>query len=164
MLHCYSSICNNNNNNNKKDLSHRSSKQSIYSIIYSVSSNVTISALVPLFVFETLLRVVVLVLSLLPMSDASAAEQRWFPLESNPQLMNEYVAKLGLDTTKYQFWNVYSCQDWALDMVPQPVAAVILLYPLTQKQQAASKQQDQLVAAAEQLKKQQHLVYQTTHS
>ena len=27
----------------------------------------------------------------------------WLPLESNPDVMNEYVAKMGLDITKVQF-------------------------------------------------------------
>lgn len=97
------------------------------------------------------------------MSDASGDKhQRWFPLESNPQLMNDYVAKLGFDTTQYQFCDVYSCEDWALDMVPQPVAAVILLYPLNEKQHAASpqqqqqqQQQDQQLAAAVAVEEQQ---------
>eukprot|EP00429_Kryptoperidinium_foliaceum_P002571 CAMPEP_0176019550 /NCGR_PEP_ID=MMETSP0120_2-20121206/9447_1 /TAXON_ID=160619 /ORGANISM="Kryptoperidinium foliaceum, Strain CCMP 1326" /LENGTH=236 /DNA_ID=CAMNT_0017352627 /DNA_START=157 /DNA_END=867 /DNA_ORIENTATION=- len=59
--------------------------------------------------------------------------QKWFPLESNPQLINEYVRKLGFDTSLYEFCDVFSTEDWALDMIPQPVAAVLLLYPLTPK-------------------------------
>lgn len=60
-------------------------------------------------------------------------EQRWFPLESNPDLINDYIRKLGFQTDlgQQQFVDVLSTDDWALDMVPQPVHAVILLYPLT---------------------------------
>ena len=61
---------------------------------------------------------------------------RWFPLESNPPLLNAYISKLGFDTSKYQFVDVFSTEDWALDMVPQPVAAVIMLYPITEPQEA----------------------------
>ena len=61
---------------------------------------------------------------------------RWFPLESNPPLLNSYISKLGFDTSKYQFVDVFSTEDWALDMVPQPVAAVIMLYPITEPQEA----------------------------
>lgn len=65
---------------------------------------------------------------------AENTKQRWFPLESNPDLMNDYVRKMGFDTDLYQFYDVFSTEDWALEMIPQPVAAVIMLYPLTDKQ------------------------------
>jgi ubiquitin carboxyl-terminal hydrolase L3 len=64
-------------------------------------------------------------------------EQRWFPLESNPTLMNSYISKLGFSTDEYRFIDVYSTEDWALDMIPQPVVAVLVLYPLTEKMEAA---------------------------
>ena len=82
-------------------------------------------------------------------ADAKKQQQRWFPLESNPQLMNDYVAKLGFDTNLYQFCDVYSTEDWALDMVPQPVAAVLLLYPLTDQQEAASAATDKFATQQE---------------
>jgi ubiquitin carboxyl-terminal hydrolase L3 len=64
---------------------------------------------------------------------ANNGKQKWFPLESNPQLINDYIRKLGFDTSLYEFCDVFSTEDWALDMIPQPVAAVLLLYPLTEK-------------------------------
>lgn len=70
------------------------------------------------------------------MSSTDGRQQKWFPLESNPQLMNDYVAKLGFDTDLYRFCDVFSTEEWALSMVPQPVAAVVLLYPLTDKQES----------------------------
>ena len=57
--------------------------------------------------------------------------KRWFPLESNPEVMSKYVAELGLDTSVYEFHDVFSTEDWALSMVPRPVVAVLLLFPLT---------------------------------
>jgi Ubiquitin carboxyl-terminal hydrolase, family 1 len=64
--------------------------------------------------------------------------QRWFPLESNPALMNDYVDTLGFDVhgSGHEFVDVFSTEDWALDMIPQPVAAVLVLYPLTDRQLA----------------------------
>ena len=64
--------------------------------------------------------------------------QRWFPLESNPALMNDYVDKLGFDVqaSGHEFVDVFSTEEWALDMIPQPVAAVLVLYPLTDPQLA----------------------------
>jgi ubiquitin carboxyl-terminal hydrolase L3 len=61
--------------------------------------------------------------------------QKWFPLESNPELVNEYIRKLGFNTQLgYEFVDVFSTEDWALQMIPQPVLAVIMLYPLTKVQ------------------------------
>ena len=61
---------------------------------------------------------------------------KWFPLESNPQLINKYIANLGFDTSLYEFVDVFSTDDWAIDMIPQPVAAVVMLYPITAKQES----------------------------
>ena len=38
--------------------------------------------------------------------------------------MNSYIQKMGVDTSKLQFCEVLSLDDWALDMVPRPVTAV----------------------------------------
>lgn len=69
---------------------------------------------------------------------SGAEKQRWFPLESNPTLINDYIQKLGFDTSLYEFVDVFSTEDWALDMIPQPVAAVLMLYPLTEKQESST--------------------------
>ena len=78
-------------------------------------------------------------------SSNKASKKKWFPLESNPSLMNDYVEKLGFDTSLYHFTDVFSTEEWALGMIPQPVAAVLMLYPLTpvqleheQKEKAAA--------------------------
>ncbi len=59
------------------------------------------------------------------------AHKTWFPLESNPTVMNSYMRKLGMNTDKYTFHDVYSTEDWALEMVPRPVIAVLMLFPIT---------------------------------
>ncbi len=61
------------------------------------------------------------------------AAKHWFPLESNPEVMNVYVEKMGLDISKYSFQDVYSTEDWALEMVSRPVVSVIMLYPIKEK-------------------------------
>ena len=63
-------------------------------------------------------------------------KQRWFPLESNPDLLNKYISKFGFDTSLYEFVDVFSTESWALEMIPQPVAAVMVLYPITDNQEA----------------------------
>jgi len=60
--------------------------------------------------------------------------QKWFPLESNPVLMNDYIGKLGFHSDLYNFVDVFATEDWALEMIAKPVVAVIFLYPLTEKQ------------------------------
>jgi len=74
----------------------------------------------------------------------SSSKKRWFPLESNPALINSYIQKLGYDTSLYEFVDVFSTEDWALDMIAQPVAAVLMLYPLTKQQ--TSNTADDVVA------------------
>ena len=54
----------------------------------------------------------------------------WFPLESNPAVMNDYVKSLGVNTDKFCFQDVLSTEEWDLEMIPQPVVAVIMLFPI----------------------------------
>jgi len=62
------------------------------------------------------------------------AEKRWFPLESNPEVINSFVKKLGMDTATFSFCDVLSTEDWALDMIQGPVLAVLFLFPLKESQ------------------------------
>lgn len=57
-------------------------------------------------------------------------EKSWIPLESNPAILNRYMSTLGVDISKYSFFDVLSTEDWALDMIPQPVCAVVALFPV----------------------------------
>ncbi len=36
---------------------------------------------------------------------------------------------MGFDISVFKFQDVLSVEDWALDMVPKPVTAVLMLYP-----------------------------------
>eukprot|EP00579_Thalassiosira_antarctica_P013839 CAMPEP_0201928828 /NCGR_PEP_ID=MMETSP0903-20130614/21790_1 /ASSEMBLY_ACC=CAM_ASM_000552 /TAXON_ID=420261 /ORGANISM="Thalassiosira antarctica, Strain CCMP982" /LENGTH=259 /DNA_ID=CAMNT_0048467427 /DNA_START=22 /DNA_END=801 /DNA_ORIENTATION=+ len=62
-----------------------------------------------------------------------AQEKQWFPLESNPALLNQYISKLGFQTDINEFTDVFSTEPWALDMVPKPVSAVVVCFPMTEK-------------------------------
>lgn len=64
---------------------------------------------------------------------------KWLPLESNPDLLNKYLDKIGFDTTIYSFCDVFSLEDWALDMIPSGTVAVMFLYPLTEKQESHNR-------------------------
>lgn len=76
----------------------------------------------------------------------STMGKKWFPLESNPTLLNSFIAKLGFDTSIYSFTDVFSTEDWALDMIPQGTTAVVFLYPLTKVQEDhRSSEQEELM-------------------
>lgn len=62
--------------------------------------------------------------------------KKWFPLESNPDVMNSYASKMGLDVTQYAFTDVFSTEDWALAMVPRPVVGVVMLFPIKEASEA----------------------------
>ncbi|RLN87461.1 hypothetical protein BBJ28_00017191, partial [Nothophytophthora sp. Chile5] len=63
------------------------------------------------------------------MSEEKRAK-RWFPLESNPEVMTAYVKKMGFPTDQFSFCDVMSTEEWALGMVPSPVVAVLMLFPI----------------------------------
>jgi len=59
-------------------------------------------------------------------------EQRWLPIESNPQVMNQFLHKMGMPTL-WAMTDVYGLDDMLLDMLPQPVVALMLLFPINDK-------------------------------
>lgn len=69
--------------------------------------------------------------------------KKWLPLESNPEVLNDFVSKLGYDTSKYSFCDVFGLDEELLQMVPQPVVAVLFLFPVTKESEAAKEAEDQ---------------------
>ncbi len=37
--------------------------------------------------------------------------KKWLPLESNPDVLNDFVSKLGYDTSKYSFCDVFGLDE-----------------------------------------------------
>ncbi|GAA5886286.1 hypothetical protein JCM16303_003751 [Sporobolomyces ruberrimus] len=77
------------------------------------------------------------------------SEQRWLPLESNPQSFNAWSASLGLETSPsaggYSFQDVFGLDEDCLSWVKQPVKAVLMLFPITKEYEEMRIQQDKQV-------------------
>ncbi|KAK7882373.1 hypothetical protein WMY93_028547 [Mugilogobius chulae] len=67
---------------------------------------------------------------------------RWLPLESNPEVMTTFLNRLGMKPT-WQFGDVYGLDPELLCMVPRPVCAVLLLFPITEKYEAFKQRRKQ---------------------
>ncbi|CAI2728449.1 unnamed protein product [Schistosoma spindalis] len=55
---------------------------------------------------------------------------RWIPLEANPQVLNEYMNKLGVVEESWKFIDIFSLDDDMLAFVPEPVIGLLFLYPV----------------------------------
>lgn len=66
---------------------------------------------------------------------------RWLPLESNPEVMSKFLNSLGMKPT-WQFGDVYGLDPELLNMVPRPVCAVLLLFPITEKYEAFKQEEE----------------------
>lgn len=68
--------------------------------------------------------------------------KRVIPLESNPEIFNSLAQKIGLTPVLF-FHDVYSLSEPDLvALLPQPVMAVIMLFPITKGYEEYRKQED----------------------
>lgn len=56
----------------------------------------------------------------------------WIPLESNPEVMNEFLGKIGVPNN-LQICDIFGFEPDLLEMVPKPVKAVLLLFPVSRQ-------------------------------
>lgn len=68
--------------------------------------------------------------------------KRWLPLESNPDVLNTFSSKLGLNVVDYAFCDIYGLDEELLAMVSQPVLAVLMLFPVTDASEKAKAEED----------------------
>lgn len=68
------------------------------------------------------------------------------PIESNPEVINAYIEKLGFPTALYKAYDVLSTEDWALEMVPRPVVGVVMLFPIKAASEAHRKEEAERIA------------------
>jgi len=66
--------------------------------------------------------------------------KKWLPLEANPDVMTEYVKNLGGPEGLY-FVDVLSIEDWALNMITEPIYALILLFPINKARELFEEKQ-----------------------
>ncbi|KAK5777511.1 hypothetical protein PVK06_045478 [Gossypium arboreum] len=72
----------------------------------------------------------------------SSSAKRWLPLEANPDVMNQFLWGLGLPENEAECCDVYGLEDELLAMVPQPVLAVLFLFPITSQTEEERLGQD----------------------
>ncbi|KAJ3745567.1 peptidase C12, ubiquitin carboxyl-terminal hydrolase [Lentinula detonsa] len=70
---------------------------------------------------------------------------RWIPLESNPEVLNSWANKAGLDKEESQFSDIYGLDEELLAMVPKPVQAVLLLFPISKTLEAKRREEDERI-------------------
>ncbi|CAD6998376.1 ubiquitin carboxyl-terminal hydrolase [Ceratitis capitata] len=55
----------------------------------------------------------------------------WLPLESNPDVLTKYIHKLGV-SKEWSLTDVVGLDPEMLEWIPQPVKAIILLFPISE--------------------------------
>ena len=58
--------------------------------------------------------------------------KKWMPLESDRDILTGYLHKIGVPRS-YAFHDILAFEDWAVEMVPGPALALVLLFPVTKE-------------------------------
>ncbi|RHZ75737.1 hypothetical protein Glove_209g168 [Diversispora epigaea] len=74
------------------------------------------------------------------MSISDTKKKRWLPLESNPDVMTEYVHKLGVSPL-WAYTDIWSLEPEILLLIPQPVKAILILFPINETHEEFSKEE-----------------------
>ena len=57
----------------------------------------------------------------------------WQCLESNPETLTEYIKNLEFDTNEFIFYDLYSTEEWARELIPKPVLGVLFIFECNEK-------------------------------
>lgn len=71
-----------------------------------------------------------------------AARRLWKPLEANPDVLERYVRELG-GPDDIEFFDVLSTEEWAIQMLPTTIDALLLVYPITPQSAAHQEKRDE---------------------
>ncbi|KAJ3765692.1 peptidase C12, ubiquitin carboxyl-terminal hydrolase [Lentinula raphanica] len=82
--------------------------------------------------------------------NSTETQNRWIPLESNPEVFNSWASKAGVDTAESQFSDIYGLDQELLAMVPKPVKAVLLLFPISKTLEAKRREDDEKIRSTSQ--------------
>jgi len=66
-------------------------------------------------------------------SEKKVRENRWPPVESNPEVLTKLGEAIGLNTAEWALTDVFGLDEELLAMLPQPVIGLILLFPSASK-------------------------------
>lgn len=55
----------------------------------------------------------------------------WQPLESNSELITNYMQQIGMNTDQFVFQDLLSYEQWAQDMIQQPALGLLFIYEIT---------------------------------
>jgi len=75
------------------------------------------------------------------MTNTTTAE-RWLPIESNPEVMNSFLRKLGVPDS-WEINDVFGLDEELLLMLPQPVLSLLLLFPINDNYHKFAKEMDE---------------------
>jgi ubiquitin carboxyl-terminal hydrolase L3 len=70
----------------------------------------------------------------------------WQPLESNSELITNYMRDIGLDTTEFVFQDLLSYEEWAQEMIKKPVLGLLYIYEITAVQEKFRKEEEEILA------------------
>jgi len=78
------------------------------------------------------------------------SRKNWLPLESDPDLMNKYIWRLGVSRS-FEFVEILGVDKDLLSMVPQPVFAVLMLFPVSDASENHRRRQRDEIANSGQM-------------
>ncbi|KAI6001923.1 hypothetical protein EDD15DRAFT_2158060 [Pisolithus albus] len=73
---------------------------------------------------------------------------RWIPLESNPEVFNDWAYAAGLNKSQAHFEDVFGLDDALLAMVTPGVKAVCLCFPCTETIETKAREEDAKIREA----------------